>query len=303
MTKTKKMNPLRPWKDGVRLGGSASFLPASSSSMAGRGIRRGKINETGWELPIHQIYAFRKKRHEYCLCIPVMNEGDKFKKQLAKLKPYNKLVDIIVLDWGSTDGSTDKNFLKHNQVRALIIKESPGRQGTQFRMGFAYALKELYVGIITMDGNNKDSPEAIPNFIKELEKGYDYIQGSRFVKGGKGINTPLSRYLGVRFILSPLLSLAAWYWYSDITNAYRAFSRRYLLHPSVQPFRNIFISYEMLLYLTVRATQIGLKTKEIPVIREYPKGEIPTKIKGWRGNLHMIITAIKVATNYYHPKD
>lgn len=260
------------------------------------------IDAVIWELPIHQIYSFHKKRRKYCLCIPVMNEGEKFKKQLAKLQPYTRVVDIIVLDWGSSDGSTDKKFLKSNKVRTLIIKESPGRQGTQFRMGFAYALKERYVGIVTMDGNNKDHPEAIPNFIQELKAGYDYIQGSRFVKGGKGINTPLSRYLGVRFILSPLLSLAAGHWYTDITNAYRAFSRRYLLHPSVQPFRNIFISYEMLLYLTVRAAQIALKTKEIPVTREYPKGEIPTKIKGWRGNLHMMTTAFKVVTKYYHPK-
>lgn len=264
--------------------------------------KRAKINQLGWELPQHQIYEFRNKKSDYCICIPVMNEGDKFKKQLVKLQPYTKLVDVIILDWGSTDGSTNKAFLKKNNVKALIIKESPGRQGTQFRMGFSYALTEDYKGIITMDGNNKDGVEAIPLFLKTLKKGYDYIQGSRFVKGGKGINTPLSRYFGIRFILSPLLSLAAGYWYTDITNGYRAFSSKYLLHSKVQPFRNKFVSYEMLFYLTVRAAQIGLKTKEIPVVREYPKGVIPTKIKGFRGNLHMILTGIKVTIGYYHPR-
>ncbi len=264
-------------------------------------MKNKNISVSDWELPEHQINEFGSKCSNYCLCIPIMNEGHKFKKQLAKLTPYKKLVDIIILDWGSTDGSTNKTFLKKNGVRTLIIKESPGRQGTQFRMGFSYALKEGYDGIITMDGNNKDGAEAIPYFIKSLKEGFDYIQGSRFVKDGKGINTPLSRYLGIRFVLSPLLSLAANYWYTDITNGYRAFSRNYLLHPKVKPFRDIFISYEMLFYLTVRANQIGLKTKEIPVVREYPKGEIPTKIKGWKGNLHMITTAIKVVTNYYHP--
>lgn len=260
------------------------------------------ITDKGWELPQHQIIELRGKRSDYCICIPIMNEGEKFKKQLVKLKPYSKIVDILILDWGSTDGSTNQLFLKKNNVRALIIKESPGRQGTQFRMGFSYALKEGYKGIITMDGNNKDSVSAIPRFIKTLEKGYDYVQGSRFIKGGRGINTPLSRHLGIRLIMSPLFSLAARHWYTDITNGYRAFSRDYLLHPKVKPFRNIFVSYEMLFYLTVRAAQVGLKTKEIPVTRKYPRGQIPTKIKGWRGNFHMILTAIKVTTNYYHPK-
>lgn len=259
--------------------------------------------EIGWELPDHQIFQFSKKKKDFCLCIPVMNEGEKFKQQLKELQPYIKFVDVIILDWGSTDGSTNKSFLKKNKVKTLIVKESPGRQGTQFRMGFSYAIQEGYKGIITMDGNHKDNPEAIPKFIRSLQKGYDYVQGSRFIKGGKGINTPLSRYLGIRFILSPLLSLAASCWYTDITNGYRAFSRKYLLHPRVQPFRNIFVSYEMLFYLTVRAAQIGLMTKEIAVIRKYPKGKIPTKIKGWRGNLHMIMTGIKVATRYYHPKN
>ena len=190
-------------------------------------IKSKGFSDLGWELPVHQIHQFKNKSHNYCLCIPVMNEGEKFKKQLLALRPYTKIVDVLVLDWGSTDGSTAKSFLKKNDVTALIVKESPGKQGTQFRMGFSYALKKGYKGIITMDGNNKDDPEAIPLFIKMLKKNYDYIQGSRFVRGGKGINTPLSRYVGIRFILSPLLSLASRYWYTDITNGYRAFSTRY----------------------------------------------------------------------------
>lgn len=251
---------------------------------------------------ISEQYEFKPKSTKYCICIPVINEGKKIQKQLSEMKPLSHLADIIICDGGSTDGSLDLVFLKKHNIRTLIIKKIPGKQGTQFRIGFEYAIKEGYKGIITIDGNNKDNPEAILDFIKLLNKGYDYIQGSRFVKGGKAIDNPLSRLVGIRLFMSPLLSLSAKYWYTDITNGYRAFSTRYLTHPRVDIFRDIFSSYELLFYLTVRANQIGLKTIEIPVTRTYPKGKIPTKIIGWKGNLHMIKTALKVSLGYYHPK-
>jgi len=257
-----------------------------------------KINS----LVISETYEFKSKKTKYCLCIPVINEGKKIRTQLIKMLPLTDLVDIIICDGGSTDNSLDFKYLKKHQVRTLIIKKIPGKQGTQFRLGFEYALKQGYQGIITVDGNNKDGLNAIPRFIEHLDKGYDYVQGSRFIPGGKAINTPASRYLGIRLFMSPLLSLAAGYNYTDITNGFRAFSKKYLTHPQVATFRDIFISYELLFYLTVRANQLNLKTIEIPVTRTYPKGKIPTKIIGWHGNIHMIVTALKVFFNQYHPK-
>lgn len=248
------------------------------------------------------IFEFRKRKTKYCICIPVINEGDKIRDQLTKMKPYTNTLDIIICDGGSTDRSLGKKFLKAQNVRTLIVKKSPGKQGTQFRIGFQYALNQGYEGIITMDGNNKDGIKAIPDFIKALDNDYDYVQGSRFIKGGKAINNPISRLIGIRLIMSPLLSVTSGYWYTDITNGYRAFSRKYLTDSRVNIFRDIFISYELLFYLTVRANQIGAKTKEIPVVRTYPKGKIPTKIIGWKGNLHMIKTALQVVFGYYHPK-
>lgn len=250
----------------------------------------------------YSIFEFRKKQTKYCICIPVLNEGEKIKKQLERMLPFSKLADIIIADWGSTDGSTDKKVLKKYNVRTILTLKSAGRQGTQLRMGFSYALKQGYQGIIQIDGNNKDSVEAIPSFIKALDEGYDYVQGSRFIKGGRAINTPWIRWLAVRLIGSPILSLGAGYWYTDITNGFRGYSKKYLLHPKVQPFRDVFIRYEFNMYLTVRANQLGLKTKEIPVERAYPKGKIPTKISFLKGNIDFLITIIKAALGLYNPK-
>lgn len=260
------------------------------------------MNTNNWSLPKFKLSEFAPKKTKYCIGIPVINEGKKFTNQLQQMKKYSQLVDILIFDGGSTDGSTDSGFLKKQSVRTLLILKSPGKQGTQLRMGLAYALKEGYEGIITIDGNGKDGVDAIPLFIEALDRGYDLTAGSRFIKGGQAVNTPLGRLLGIRFIHAPLISLSAKRWYTDTTNGFKAYSKRYLLNPRVQPFRNIFVGYELLFYLTVRASQLGFKTKEIPVTRAYPKNKIPTKIAGLWNNANVAITALKVLLQYYHPK-
>lgn len=260
------------------------------------------INKNAWQLPNYKIYQFTKKQTKYCICIPILNEGENIKNQLERMFPFSKKSDIIIADGGSIDDSTEENFLKKMNVATLLILKSHGGQGTQLRMGFAYALSQGYEGIIQIDGNNKDGVGAIPKFIKALDEGFDYIQGSRFIKGGKAINTPPLRYFAVRFLASPILSLGARFWYTDVTNGFRAYSRKYLLHEGVQPFRDIFVRYEFNMYLTVRANQLGLKTKEIPVSRIYPKGKVHTKISFIKGNFDFLLSQLKTALGVYNPK-
>ena len=132
-------------------------------------------------------------------------------------------------------------------------------------MGIWWALKRSYQGIITIDGNNKDSIEDVPNFIAKLEERYDFVQGSRFIPGGQAVNTPLVRYISL--IHAPVISMTARHRFTDTTNAYRAYSRRYLEHLQVQPLRDVFVTYELLAYLSVRVSQLGMRVCEIPVQR------------------------------------
>ena len=129
-----------------------------------------------------------------------------------------------------------------------------------------------------------------------------FFQGSRFVRGGLAVNTPPVRYWAVRLIHAPVISLAARQWFTDTTNAYRAYSRRYLTDPRVQPLRDIFMGYELLAYLSVRATQLGYKACEVPVVRAYPKtGKTPTKIKGMKGNSDLLACLWGALTGKYNP--
>jgi hypothetical protein len=165
-------------------------------------------------------------------------------------------------------------------------------------------LRRGYEGFITIDGNNKDSIEDVPRFIEKLEGGYDYVQGSRFIPGGRAVNTPFLRYAALRLIHAPIISLSSGRRCTDTTNAFRAYSRRYLEHPRVKPFRDIFAGYELLAYLSVRSDQIGLMTCEVPVARIYPEGkQIPTKISAVRGNWDLFRILVENAMGKYKPEE
>ena len=248
---------------------------------------------------------FNKKTHDYVVLIPIINEGKRIHEELqrAKAAGISQVADIVICDGNSSDGCTDENILKSLEVNTLLVKQGAGKQGAQLRMGFYFAQQRGYKGIVTIDGNNKDSIENIPGFIKKLEEGYDFIQGSRFIKGGQAINTPLTRLISVKLIHAPIISLTAHQHFTDTTNAFRAYSAKYLFDNRTDVFRNIFIGYELLAYLSVRATQLEYKACEIPVTRAYPKtGKTPTKISFFKGHWNLMKILIKNLFGVYKPR-
>lgn len=256
-------------------------------------------------VPKFTAAEFFPKTKKYVLLIPIINEGERIKNELkrAQVAGISNYVDIVICDGGSSDGSTAEEILKNLSVNTLLTKQDSGKQGAQLRMGIFWSLERGYNGILTIDGNDKDSIEDVPKFIEKLQDGYDFVQGSRFIEGGKAINTPLIRYWAVRLIHAPIISLAAHHWFTDTTNAYRAYSAKYLRDEKVQPLRNIFEGYELLAYLSVRATQLNYKAIEIPVTRAYPpKGKVPTKISFFKGNSDLMKILFKNLFGAYNPK-
>lgn len=256
-------------------------------------------------VPRFESTEYARKSKDYVVLIPIINEGDRIHKELKRAQEsrVSAYADIVICDGGSSDGCTAEETLKSLDVNTLLVKQDAGKQGAQLRMGIWWALERGYKGIITIDGNNKDSIEDVPKFIEKLEQGYDFIQGSRFIKGGHAVNTPFVRTIAVRLIHAPVISLTAHQHFTDTTSAFRAYSRRYLEDERVQPLRDIFMTYELLAFLSVRATQIGMKACEVPVTRAYPKkGKTPTKISFFKGNSELMKILFKNAFGAYNPQ-
>ena len=255
-------------------------------------------------VPRFEYTEFAPRSSDYCVLIPVINEGERIRRELDRAfrAGVPACADIVICDGGSSDGSLEESQLRSLGVNSLLIKRDTGRQSAQLRMGIWWALRRGYQGIVTIDGNDKDSIEDVPRFLEKLRDGYDFVQGSRFIRGGEAVNTPPIRYLSVRLIHAPIISLTARKHFTDTTNAYRAYSRRYLEDARVQPLRDVFVSYELLAYLSVRASQLGMRVCEIPVRRAYPKtGKTPTKISFLKGNSELMKILLLNLAGRYRP--
>lgn len=241
------------------------------------------------------------KKSKYCLAIITLNEGERLLRQLENLLPYNHLIDLIIVDGESTDGSTSREILEKYHVKTLLTVHELGL-GTATRIALKYCMDEEYEGIITMDGNGKDGMESVPLFVNALEEGFDLVQGGRFLKGGHHKNTPLERIIGIRLIMAPMIALATGYWFNDPTNAFRAISSLYIKDTRLGLFRPIFVHFNFQIYILYQAAKRKYKIKEIPVSRVYPDdGSIPTKIIGWRIKLKCFKELCKTVLGHYNP--
>lgn len=260
-------------------------------------------DRAGWQVPAFDVPLWEGRSLACCVVIPVINEGQRIRSLLARMASLqiDKLADIIIVDGGSSDGSLALDALKENRVRGLIIKTGPGKLSAQLRCAYAFVLEQGYDHVVTIDGNDKDDPEAIPRFIAALTEGVDFVQASRFVPGGVAENTPLSRYIAIRLIHAPMLSLFSGFYWTDTTQGFRAYSRRLLLDPRVAPFRDVFVTYELLAYLSFRAPRLGYRCLELPTTRRYPPGEVPTKISTFRGNLLVLQVLLRACFGRYNP--
>ena len=256
-----------------------------------------------WQVPEYKTTFSRGKQRAHCVVIPVINEGARIGSLLTRMAELkiDQIADILIIDGGSTDGSLEPDALKAKGVSALLVKTGPGKLSAQLRCAYAFALDHGYEGIVTIDGNDKDDPEAIPRFIDALGAGYDFVQASRYVAGGLAENTPASRDLAIRFVHAPMLSLSSGFHWTDTTQGFRAYSSKLLLDPRISPFRDVFVSYELLAYLSHRAPSLGYRCVELGTSRRYPKGEVPTKISSVRGNWAVLQVLFNACLGRYNP--
>jgi dolichol-phosphate mannosyltransferase len=256
-----------------------------------------------WQVPEMDVLLWQGRRQTHCVVIPVINEGQRIKSLLVRMQGHRitGTADIIIVDGGSTDDSLDLESLKQMEVSGLLVKKGPGKLSAQLRCAYAFALDQGYEGIVTIDGNDKDDPEAIPRFVDELKTGVDFVQASRFIQGGAAKNTPRSRDFAIKYIHAPCLRLASGFAWTDTTQGFRGYSRRMLLDPNIAVFRDIFDSYELLAYLSYRAPRMGFRCKEVPTIRKYPAGGVPTKISGVGGNWLILKILLQACRGTYNP--
>lgn len=94
---------------------------------------------------------------------------------------------ILVVDGNSPDGTgkiVEEKSKKYKNT-FLLSETSKDGLGAAYLKGFKYAIDELKADFVfEFDGDFQHPPETIPVMLRALDEGYDYVIGSRKVKGG-----------------------------------------------------------------------------------------------------------------------
>jgi dolichol-phosphate mannosyltransferase len=203
--------------------------------------------------------------------IPVYREIGKIGTVVERFTP--EAVDEVCLVLDDPDETILKEIdesKKRTQVPITMI-ENPTRNGIGFAIkeGYRYALAHGFDLIVVMAGNGKDDPREIPRLTQPiLENGYDYVQGSRFLPGGRRERTPFLRRIFTR--LFPF----AWTFLTgvrctEVTNGFRAYKASILQDPEINIWQDWLNGYELEYYLHYKVLTLGYKFTERPVSKIY----------------------------------
>lgn len=130
------------------------------------------------------------------IVMPVANEEDTMGQVIEKILalPYDNLYLYPVIDNFSKDRTEEiiRSYEATGRVKCIFYEKSTGVISCYLE-GYRRALADGAECVLEMDGGGSHSPDEIPQFIENLEKGYDCVWGSRFVPGGDISNHPLYR--------------------------------------------------------------------------------------------------------------
>jgi len=125
--------------------------------------------------------------------IPTYNESGNIGKMLEylakeifpKIQTWNMYA--LVSDGASPDGTAkvvEKYTEKYKTIKLLVQKEKNGIGGG-YLDGFKYAKEKLKADVVLeMDADFQHPPEDILKYLEKINQGYDYVCGSRKIKGG-----------------------------------------------------------------------------------------------------------------------
>ena len=222
--------------------------------------------------------------------LPLFNEGP------AAADLVRRMPACVAMTFVVDDGSTDDGAELAQAAGGRVIRLGTNRGiGAAIRTGLDAARDAGCDIAVVMAANGKDRPEEIPLLLARIEAGYDYVQGSRFLSGGRSVNLPLVRGLLIHgFTL--MFRILTGFRGTDVTNGFRAYRLSLLDDPRVRVHQSWLDRYELEYYIHWKAITLGYRVVEVPVSKTYPaRRKNYSKIRPIVDWWHMVRPALLLA--------
>ena len=195
--------------------------------------------------------------------VPVYNESKNILILLNEIKKNISHDDeIIVVEDGSVDSTLDE--IKKFECKLLVHKKNIGK-GQSLIDGINLAKGDI---ILFLDGDGQDDPSEIPKLLDGINKGYDFVIGSRFVEDDK---KKITRYTktalsninwfgnkGLTFFINFLFGLNI----KDTQSGFKCFKR-----DAIKKLNLVSKKYEIETEIVIKSKRDKLKILEVPVFR------------------------------------
>jgi dolichol-phosphate mannosyltransferase len=195
----------------------------------------------------------------YLVALPVFNELNHIDAVLDQITAVAN--DVLVVDDGSTDGTTAK-LAARRDIRLLKHIQNRG-YGAALRTAFRYAHKHRYDLLVTIDADGQHDPCLIKTFVDACGD-WDLVSGSRYLDTFADDSTaPADRRAINQTITSELNQLLG----LKLTDAFCGFKAY-----RVAPLAKLDLTddgYAMPLELWVQAAAHGWRIRELAVPRIY----------------------------------
>ena len=203
--------------------------------------------------------------------LPTYNEKENIKKIILyleekvflKIKNYKML--IVVADDKSPDKTADEALELNKKWKNISISSGEKKGlGAAYIRGMDFAINKLNADVVLeMDADFQHDPLKIPDFLKKIDEGYDFIIGTRYSNGGSipktwGLERKFLSVVGNQFIRFVLGRLSIHDW----TGGFRAIKKEVFIKEK-NKIENLTGYYFQVGFLLI-AVQDKFKVSEVP---------------------------------------
>jgi glycosyltransferase involved in cell wall biosynthesis len=220
------------------------------------------------------------------IIIPAFDEKESLEELHARIQAVfdkmERVFELIFVDDGSSDGTFE--FLKDLQSKnphIIVIRHFKNRgKSLALMQGFEFAKGNI---AITLDADLQDLPEEIPNFIKKIEEGYDFVNGWRQDRQDSVIKRLVSKFFNYLILLIFHVK------FNDVNCGFKAYTR--------DVYKWLDLKGDLHRLIPVLVASKGYKIFEVPVDHEKRRyGKSKYKLFRHRGLLDIIALAASHTT-------